>query len=279
MMARIDARQAGLRVRLRCEPLVWLAVSFAVSLHALACTPEPSPRPAESATGITPLVPGPRSPRALSVRWVGDAGARSLPVVVLFHGWGAPADDLVPLGRRLHAQLGGEVRVALPAGPLPSTFGRAWWNSPATSRPADRGDQAPPGLGEARLDVVALLDQWVREGRIEPSQTVLAGFSQGGMLATEVGLSWSHRPAGVAAMSGGPIHEARWIELMEVREPPPFLMSHGRFDRVLAFAAADRLRRELASRGADVTWVPFDAGHEMPERVADALVEFLRRAL
>ncbi|GAB5547103.1 MAG: hypothetical protein SangKO_068630 [Sandaracinaceae bacterium] len=66
-----------------------------------------------------------------------------------------------------------------------------------------RRGETPPGLAEARRDLIALLERLHARGRIEPSQTVLAGFSQGAMLATAASLEWSERPAALVIMSGG----------------------------------------------------------------------------
>jgi phospholipase/carboxylesterase len=57
-------------------------------------------------------------------------GGGSGPVVVLMHGFGAPADDLVSLWRVIDVPR--EVRFVFPAAPLePAEFaaygGRAWW--------------------------------------------------------------------------------------------------------------------------------------------------------
>jgi phospholipase/carboxylesterase len=44
----------------------------------------------------------------------------------------------------------------------------------------------------------------------------------------------------------------------------PALVSHGRRDCELSFDAGQRLMGLLASGGAEVTWAPFDGGHEIP---------------
>lgn len=215
------------------------------------------------------------SARELSVRWVGPEEGEA-PVVVLLHGWGAPGDDLVPLAGHLRRRAG--VRVVVPAAPLerPPT-GRAWWpiDPQGLRRPTDRGEETPPGLAEARRDLIALLERLQARGRIEPSRTVLAGFSQGAMLATAASLEWSERPAALVIMSGGPVDEARWRSRME-RAPRAVFMSHGRGDPLLRFDAAGRLRGHFERGGAEVTFVPFEGGHTIPDSVLDRLVSFIR---
>ena len=241
---------------------------------ALACN-GPSP-PAR-------LVPAPTrasEARPLAVRWVGEETSNA-PLIVLLHGWGAPGDDLVPLGERLRAELGSRVRVAVPAAPLerpPS--GRAWWALDLGNlRPSDRGAESPDGLAAARRDLVALLEDLVSRDRLRPERTVLVGFSQGAMLATDVALSWEREVGGVAILSGGPIDEARWTRRMRDRPPRRVFMSHASNDPLLRFAAAERLRDRFERAGATVTFVPHEAGHAIPEPVITALVRFLDEIL
>jgi phospholipase/carboxylesterase len=219
--------------------------------------------------------------RTLSARWVGAADGEA-PLVVLLHGYGAPGDDLVPLARALREALDGRVRFALLEAPLPRPpSGRAWWpiEDFARDRPADRGDEAPTGLREARRDVLAWLEARRAEGHLRPDRTVLGGFSQGAMLAADAALEWAARPAGLAVMSGGPVEEGRWVRRLRERAPPFVLVSHGRRDPLLAFEAAARLRDRFARAGSAVTFVPFDGGHTIPPAVVAALADLLERAL
>lgn len=107
---------------------------------------------------------------------------------------------------------------------------------------------------------------------------MLVGFSQGGMLATDLALEWSERVAGVASLSGGPLDEERWVRRARAR-PLPIFLSHGRVDPLLVFGAAERLSERLEDAGLDVTWVPFEGRHEIPPVARTALVAFVRGAL
>jgi phospholipase/carboxylesterase len=48
---------------------------------------------------------------------------------------------------------------------------------------------------------------------------------------------------------------------------------------MLPYAQAEKLRDVLREGGADVTWVPFRGGHEIPEPVVDALGKWMHTAL
>ena len=53
------------------------------------------------------------------------------------------------------------------------------------------------------------------------------------------------------------------------------LVSHGSADPDLAFSAGTALKDCLVDAGADVTWVPFEQGHEIPLVVWRRLKRFV----
>jgi phospholipase/carboxylesterase len=56
----------------------------------------------------------------------------------------------------------------------------------------------------------------------------------------------------------------------------PVLMSHGRHDQLLPFSASETLRDKLRAAGAEVEWIEFPGGHEIPPNVVDAASTFLQ---
>jgi phospholipase/carboxylesterase len=250
----------------------WLRVcaAAAVCLAVATCRPNASPAAdwggleVQVVTGMAEKEPG------------GTA-------VVLLHGWGADGDDLVPLAHELR---GPRIRVIVPAAPLPHPHGgRMWWaldldrRRQAIARGQERqlATEVPPGLAPARAKVQALLRQ-VRE-RFRPQVLVLAGFSQGGMLATDVALAADPPVDKLASLSGTFIAEPVWRERMkQIRRKPAMLLSHGREDALLPFAASERLRQVLVDAGFDVAWVPFAGGHAIPREVIARLRTFLQPA-
>jgi phospholipase/carboxylesterase len=214
-------------------------------------------------------------------------GGGSGPMLVLCHGYGAPGDDLVPLG----LELGPAVRFACPAAPgvlqmgLPAALsGRAWW-------PIDMVElqtavmlrdyetlmtRQPPGLAESRAALQQLLDVLERDFAAPRERQVLGGFSQGAMLATDVALHAERRPAALAILSGSLICKTEWLPLMKARAGLPVLQSHGRHDPVLAYEIAEALRDALSAAGLQVQFVPFNGGHGIPPPVVAELSQLLR---
>lgn len=206
--------------------------------------------------------------------------------MVLLHGFGAPATDLVGLWRV--ADVPSNVRWAFPAAPLslgPMGFGmdaRAWWmidvmaleRAIAEGRQRDLSRDTPDGLVEARQQIIETLD--ALEAELSPSQTILGGFSQGAMLSLDVALHSERELAGLVHWSGTLLSEDEWSARMPERKGLKVLQSHGAADPLLPFAAAERLRDLMTEAGLEVDFVPFRGGHEIPPAVLERFSAFVR---
>ena len=191
--------------------------------------------------------------------------------VVMFHGYGADAFDLLPLSQELTN--GRRVRWLFPQGVLevPLGFhmmGRAWFpididalnQAMAQGGHRDFARERPPGMNEACMAARAMLD----ELNIPMGRIVLGGFSQGAMIATESALTGQDAPAGLVAFSGTLMDAPSWRRAAEKRSSVPYVQSHGRMDPILSFTAAESLNQLLRSAGLQGSWIPFDGGHEIP---------------
>ena len=124
--------------------------------------------------------------------------------VVLCHGFGAPGSDLVPLGQELAAltpELLGKTAYLFPEAPLElggyGFPGRAWWmvdverfqRAAGNSREmAALRAEVPPGMSESSQALRSCLEDALRQISVPLSRTLLGGFSQGSMVATDVAL-------------------------------------------------------------------------------------------
>jgi len=210
--------------------------------------------------------------------------------VILCHGYGAPATDLVPLAPELmtlRPELARHTRFVFPAAPLslmelgmPSS--RAWFHLPmellmGQQRNWDEYALAvPEGLAAARRAVMSTVSAVASSTNLPYSRIVLGGFSQGGMVTTDVALRLEEPPAGLCILSGTLVAREEWKTRAEARKGLPVFQSHGRYDDILPFQAAERLRDLLTEAGLAVEFLPFDGPHTIaPEelkRMADFLV-------
>jgi len=213
-------------------------------------------------------------------------GGKGPPSFVLLHGYGSAAEHWLPYTQTIPYPPVGQFlfpqapeMVARKDGLL---GGRAWWklDLAAHLRPGKLGvdltHEDPRGLERAAELVRRSLS---REGNSKAHPFVLGGFSQGAMVACEVAFS-SHEPlSALVILSGTPFDLAGWTSRMAMRKGLPVFMSHGRTDNILPFDLAERLHADLVAAGLDVTFIPFDGGHEIPEEVVTALGAFLARTL
>jgi phospholipase/carboxylesterase len=195
--------------------------------------------------------------------------------IVLLHGFGAAGDDLVSLARALRQP---RTRYVVPAGLLEApggAGGRAWWTLRKIPPAYDDEQEIlvpAEALAKARsavLGVVATVRQ-----RFAPESLFVAGFSQGAMLALDVAAHPSAKVDRVAVLSGALPQSTSQLLAKPRKQRPLAFVSHGRRDRILRFVGAERLVERLKASGHDVTFQPFDGGHEIPPEISGTLREF-----
>ena len=165
----------------------------------------------------------------LRVRTLGSGDG---PAILLCHGFGAPGDDLVALGRVAGAGPG--VRWFFPEAPIELALGggmsgRAWWRieMERMQRLIQRGqaaqilEETPEGLADARAKLEATIAALEQDHGVRRDRLIVGGFSQGAMLATEVALHAETAFAGLAILSGMLISSARWGEALTALSSAP----------------------------------------------------------
>jgi phospholipase/carboxylesterase len=201
-----------------------------------------------------------------SPRGIGDAGlirlgpATARQRLVLLHGWGADADDLLDLGRLL---VGPEVSVVALQAPLPhpAGVGRQWYDLQEPGWP-----QLPAARDDLRRRLQAL------DAELSLQRTVLLGFSQGAAMALDVSTGPGAVPiAGLIGCSGYPHPD--WSPQPGLA--PAVLLSHGRQDPVVPYEASEALRDQLQAAGAGVELLAFDGGHAIDPDLFPAIRRFL----
>lgn len=188
--------------------------------------------------------------------------------VILQHGVGGDEMNLAPLARHLPAHCVG----VLTRGPLVLGPGQFGWFRVGFGATGPRIDAAE--AEGARLRLLEFVQAIQRYYDIRPTRTLLAGFSQGGIMSASVGLSAPERVAGFAILSGRILPElAPQLAPRERLARLRAYISHGEADGTLPFAWAERAQAWLAELG-----VPHElhryaaAGHELtPAMQADFL--------
>jgi phospholipase/carboxylesterase len=212
-------------------------------------------------------------------------GGRSEPVrggVIWLHGLGADGHDFEPIVPELSLPAGLAVRFVFPHAPMrPVTLNNGYvmrsWYDLYDLRDDGRVDDEGIRAGAAQIEALIAREN---DRGLSTDRIVLAGFSQGGALALHTALRHAARLAGVMGLSCYlPLSHELAAEASPANASTPVFLAHGRLDPVLPYAAGERARDTLKSRGYDVTWKSYQMPHSVcPEELADVSA-FLRRVL
>ena len=151
--------------------------------------------------------------------------------IILLHGWGADADDLLPVGKAIINNTGLEFELISLRAPTLRTndLGRQWYGL------------FPPDWNQAESAVDKLLDtlKAFDKTKISLKKTVLLGFSQGAAMALDAGLRVD---LGLVISCSGYSHPT-WNPLKN----NPVLLSHGLQDEVVPINASREISIRLAN--------------------------------
>jgi phospholipase/carboxylesterase len=169
-------------------------------------------------------------------------------LMVLLHGYGADGQDLISLGFQWR-ELWPDMLFVAPNAPeicAQNPAGYQWF-----PLQIDRTIGRIEGVGNARPVLVNfLIDLWAQTG-MSPSNTVLAGFSQGAMMALHVGTSLDQQLAGIVSFSGA-FAPAQDFGSNKFARPPVALI-HGEQDTTVDPNLSRQAATALAADGYDVT--------------------------
>lgn len=194
-----------------------------------------------------------------------------MPLVVVMHGRGADANDLADIAPMIDGPSG--YRFVFPNAP------NAWEAAPGMTFGYTWFDGLPPdanSLRSARVRLTEFLDAAVKHFPTPAGKVVLAGFSQGALMALDVGLRRDDL-AGIVAMSGA--LDERDLPDLANRKDRRVLIVHGTADEMINVNMARRARRVLESHGLDPEYHEFPMGHHLTPESMAVVGEFIRRCL
>ena len=124
------------------------------------------------------------------------------------------------------------------------------------------GDVAP-GVARSRDLMFALLEQQ-REKGFRTEDIILGGFSQGCLMAIEVGLRYPQLLAGIVGISGYVCEpDILLTELSPVARQQRLLVTHGLMDPIIPFASVRQQIQQLKDAGLRVEWHEFIKAHNI----------------
>jgi phospholipase/carboxylesterase len=180
--------------------------------------------------------------------------------VIWLHGLGADGHDFAPIVDELNLSEELGLRFIFPHAPFRAVTinqgytMRAWYDIRAIN--IDR-EIDEVGMNESLEATKELIAKEIHRG-IPENKIILAGFSQGAVIALLTGLSYPHNLGGVIALSG-------YLPEIPTKHnaQTPIFLAHGTEDPVvpytLGLGAGDRLKRA----GCNVDWHSYPMGHSV----------------
>jgi len=198
------------------------------------------------------------------VRHFGEPLDHAAGVVILLHGRGGTAEDILSLAQPLY-----NPKLAYLA---PQAASHTWY--PNSFMAAIETNQ--PWLDSALRKVEAIVEQATAAG-IPPDRILLGGFSQGACLATEFVASHPRHYAGLIALTGGLIGppDADLTHTGSLAGTPAFLGS-GDPDPHVPFERVQQSAQILTDMGASVTVHRYPG---RPHTITPEELDFARRLL
>ena len=169
--------------------------------------------------------------------------------IILLHGWGADADDLLIFGKEIKEKINLDFEVISLRAPglHPSGQGRQWYGL------------YPHDWKGAEVEVNKLLATLKKFDIEEISlrKTILLGFSQGAAMAIDAGFKLNFGL--IIACSGYP--HPTWV-LGE--QCPPLIVSHGLFDEVVPIDASRMIYEKVKNKSTKFCeLVEFEGFHQI----------------
>ena len=186
--------------------------------------------------------------------------------VIWMHGLGADGHDFEPVVPWLGLPADFGARFVFPHAPaIPVTLNAgmvmpAWYDIIEIDL-ARRHDRE--GILRSRESVRELISREVDRG-VPTSSIVLAGFSQGGAVALDVGLRYEESLAGIMALSTYLVLEDEIEgERSAANSSTPVLQVHGTHDPMVPVTRGQAARDQLIGSGYEVQWQEYPMQHEV----------------
>ena len=202
--------------------------------------------------------------------------------VIWMHGLGADGNDFVPIVGELELPEDLGIRFIFPHAPMrPVTINggmvmRAWYDIVGSDL-TNRGDET--GIRDSQRRIEQLIAREKARG-IAASRLVLAGFSQGGVIALQAGLRHPERLAGIMALSTYlALPQALAAEADPANSDVPIFMAHGTADPMIRLDWADASRRALEAQGYAIEWHTYPMQHSVCIEEVGDLDAWLARVL
>ncbi|HIB62454.1 MAG TPA: carboxylesterase [Methylococcaceae bacterium] len=198
--------------------------------------------------------------------------------IIWLHGLGANGHDFEALVPELHLNNAAQTHFVFPNAPsLAVTINNgmvmpAWYDILEMSFEREVDYQ---GIESSSDLITQLINQEIAKG-IAPKNILLAGFSQGGVIALHAGLTFKDKLGGIMALSTYlPEPERLLAGRSESNQHTPIFMAHGTVDPVVNITAAKSAFKILTSLNYPVQWHEYTMEHAVCFDEIQAISNFI----
>lgn len=202
--------------------------------------------------------------------------------VIWLHGLGADGHDFESIVPSLRLAVKPHIRFIFPNAPIqPVTINggmkmRAWYDILDLAHEQHKVDSN--GIYQSAELVERLVWQEIDSG-IAAGNIMLAGFSQGGVIALHLGLRFPQKLAGILALSTYlPTLPQLNEEASEAGKATPVFMAHGILDNIVAVEAGKSVCKQLTARGYEVEWRDYLMEHSVSSQEVEDISVFIDSA-
>jgi len=203
--------------------------------------------------------------------------------VIWLHGLGADGNDFAPVAHELAEHHGlPAMRYILPHAPFrPVTINngyvmRAWYDilSLGMDQRIDHD-----GIKQSCAQIHALIAHQNTLG-IPTKNIILAGFSQGAVIALSTGLQYQERLGGILALSGYLPYRAEDLKhFSSANHATPIFLGHGTQDDIVPAFFGKNAFQTLNETGHTVTWHEYPMTHSVcPAEIKD-IAEWVKKII
>lgn len=211
-----------------------------------------------------------------------DAPGTHTATVIWMHGLGADGNDFVPVVPMLGLPANHGIKFVFPNAPQrPVTINGgmvmpAWYDILGV----DFGSQQDEdGIRGSQSEIEKVIAAEIASG-IPANKIVLAGFSQGGVIALHTGLRHGESLAGILALSTYlALHESLEAEASQTNQKTAIWMAHGNYDPVIPFRYAELSRDRLQQANYNVEWHAYPMEHQVVMEQIREIGDWLQKVL
>jgi phospholipase/carboxylesterase len=202
--------------------------------------------------------------------------------VIWLHGLGADGNDFVPIVPELKLPADLPIRFIFPNAPeIPVTINngyvmRAWFD--IYSMKLDHRIDVER-INESATSLSRLIEQEESRG-IPSDKIILAGFSQGSVIAMTTALQYPKRLGGVIALSGYlPHSEKVFAQASAANRNTPIFLAHGTHDPIVPFVLGEMTRDVLNQHQYPVSWHAYPMPHSVCNEEINDIGNWLKNSL